>query len=820
MVDTKNKHNSKAFTFSSNSRAKKGQARRLDLKTSTHHIPIVTKEQEIAPPFIVAIVGPPKCGKSTVLYSLIKYYTKSPVSQINGPITVISGKRRRLTFIECNNDINSMADVSKIADLVLLIISAKNGLQMEVFEFLSMIQVSGFPRVMGVLTFLDKFKENKSLKVYKKKIKQRFWTDVYPGAKLFYLTGFKYSSYGKREIINLARFISLAKLPQISWRNTHPYILCDRIEDMTDLEKIRTSSNNCERKVAFYGYVQGTHLKKSNKIHIMGVGDYHISDISFLPDPCPFPDTFKNRRLDAKEKLVYAPFSSINNILFDKDAVYIDVGQSQMYQENNLNDNVNDNVNDDIEQDFTPADNLYVSAMLDMKHSVKDKLKASAFKLTDDVEFEDDDSSDIQTDDISDVNKNFSDNLNVDNDNLNFDNNKGENGYDLKSLNKRIENTHQNLQIHLPHVILKNLIYGKDENIIDKHVNYKTSEKLVGDLFFKKQFDNSYSPFLKKSHFDNSIYDCTRTSNKYDPSALLKKKIDWLDVQNKPLIYKFFVTGQSCNLDENISRLDKSLNNNKIDNENNIFSDDDDEIYGDFDDLEKKDDESLSDENSSSSDENLDQLEQKKLLKKQEFDLEYDANKIDGKKKSKNANINGITNENNEEKYLNKLKIQAIEQKNLDDNEFKDLPDEQRVLYEGYRPGMYVRIEISDMENEFITNFDPKYPLIIGGLLPNEDQLGYINFRIKKHKWYKRILKNNDPIIISVGWRRFQSIACFSMEDHNKRKRFIKYTPSHLHCYATCYGPVTNPGVGIFTLQVPPYIRKVSFKKVFINKIE
>ncbi len=28
------------------------------------------------------------------------------------------GKKRRLTFIECNNDINSMIDLAKVADLV------------------------------------------------------------------------------------------------------------------------------------------------------------------------------------------------------------------------------------------------------------------------------------------------------------------------------------------------------------------------------------------------------------------------------------------------------------------------------------------------------------------------------------------------------------------------------------------------------------------------------------------------------------------------------------------------------------------------------
>ena len=50
---------------------------------------------------------------------------------------------------------------------------------MEVFEFLNVAQVHGFPRVMGVLTHLDLLKNNKSLKKAKKRMKNRFWTEVY-----------------------------------------------------------------------------------------------------------------------------------------------------------------------------------------------------------------------------------------------------------------------------------------------------------------------------------------------------------------------------------------------------------------------------------------------------------------------------------------------------------------------------------------------------------------------------------------------------------------------------------------------------------------
>jgi len=61
----------------------------------------------------------------------------------------------------------------------LLLIDASFGFEMEIFEFLNIAQVHGFPKIMGVLTHLDLLKKNKSLKKIKKTLKQRFWTEVY-----------------------------------------------------------------------------------------------------------------------------------------------------------------------------------------------------------------------------------------------------------------------------------------------------------------------------------------------------------------------------------------------------------------------------------------------------------------------------------------------------------------------------------------------------------------------------------------------------------------------------------------------------------------
>lgn len=47
--------------------------------------------------------------------------------------------------------------------------------------------------------------------------------------------------------------------------------------------------------------------------------------MSFLPDPCPTPQMEKRRSLNKRERVIYAPMSGVGGIVYDKDAVYIDI---------------------------------------------------------------------------------------------------------------------------------------------------------------------------------------------------------------------------------------------------------------------------------------------------------------------------------------------------------------------------------------------------------------------------------------------------------------------------------------------------------------
>ena len=83
-----------------------------------------------------------------------------------------------------------------------------------------------------------------------------------------------------------------------------------------------------------------------------------------------------------------------------------------------------------------------------------------------------------------------------------------------------------------------------------------------------------------------------------------------------------------------------------------------------------------------------------------------------------------------------------------------------------------------------------------------EERLGVSIARLKKHRWHKKVLKTADPLTISMGWRRFQTMPLYATKDVNLRLRHLKYTPEHMHCMAVFYGPSTPPNTGLLAYQV------------------
>ena len=134
--------------------------------------------------------------------------------------------------------------------------------------------------------------------------------------------------------------------------------------------------------------------------------------------------------------------------------------------------------------------------------------------------------------------------------------------------------------------------------------------------------------------------------------------------------------------------------------------------------------------------------------------------------------------------------------------EMEKLVPELREELEGFRVGTYVKVTFRGVPHEMVTRFDPRNLVLLGALLPSEGALGLVMSRLKKHRWHPKILKNRDPLIVSMGWKRFQTCPVYSIEDRGtSRCRMLKYTPEHMHCLASFYAPFCPPGTGFLAIQ-------------------
>lgn len=836
------------------------------IKEKRLHVPLVDRLPEEAPPVIVAVVGPPGVGKTTLIKSLIKRYTKNSLSSPHGPLTVVTSKRRRLTFIECPADsLASMIDVSKIADVVLLMIDGNFGFEMETMEFLNVLGASGMPgNIFGILTHLDLFRKPATLKDAKKRLKHRFWSELYQGAKLFYLSGVINGRYPDREIHNLSRFISVMKNPRpLIWRNSHAYCLADRFLDLTPPTAIEENSK-CDRTVAFYGYLRGTNFPaEGGRVHIPGVGDLSVSEVEALPDPCPTPfmdqailkATGKagRRRLGEKQKVLFAPMSDVGGVLVDKDAVYIDVKTSNfdkdavkledrgfgeqmvvgLQSDRRLLGEVEDGVRlfsggemltdtgrkvprkarvtereEDDDDDALPDDEAYESGEDDEDESgdiksadVMPKQLGRAFNTssqddvdgTGEVAFADSDSdigslsSEDGDQELEDVSQDSKDDEDNDNDN---DDDDDEADMQWKSnLSRRGKEMHS-LQRAFRTSDLSRLIY--DSSLTPAEVIRKWSGAavtLTGDNH-DEAVEEDENFFRKvKANKDDNLED--RTIPLYDYEELSQK---WSNTENVENLRKRFV---SANL---LEEREGNVAATDIDEDQ-----EDDEGDGEFQDLEAEGPNDTPSVPPINAEDSMSAERERNARRKEELKLRFEEEDHEGFGQRSSPGVATGANKDEEEfgedDWYDAEKSKIEKQLSINRAEFDSLDTRSRVQVEGHKAGTYAKLVISNVPCEFSQTFDPRYPIIVGGLGATEDRMGFVQVRIKRHRWHKKILKTNDPLIFSLGWRRFQTLPVYSISDSRTRNRMLKYTPEHMHCFGTFYGPLVAPGTGFSCVQ-------------------
>lgn len=869
------KRNPKAFGFKSSVKAKKLQSRTVEKEQRKLHVPAIERNYGEPPPFVVVVHGPPQVGKSLLIKCLVKHYTKHNIQEVRGPITIVSGKKRRVQFVECPNDINGMIDAAKFADLALLLIDGSYGFEMETFEFLNILQVHGFPKIMGVLTHLDQFKDVKKLKKTKQRLKHRFWTEIYDGAKLFYLSGLIHGKYVKREIHNLARFISVMKFHPLSWRTSHPYVLADRFEDVTPPERVRVD-NKCDRNITLYGYLRGCNLKRGTKVHIAGVGDYNLAGVTALADPCPLPSAAKKKGLRDKEKLFYAPMSGLGDLVYDKDAVYININD-HFVQYSNV-DNKNDRMTHK-GKDQDVGESL-VKSLQNTKYSIDEKLEKSfislfsrnnisseaqndakdnhrsvdrSYNLEPNELGEESDAEDLDGSESTDEDEAAQKDAVV---NEESDGSDEEYGAAAKQKADPQDRMKEQVEFHggrlrrkamfgndIDDKDLKDCDEGSesDDDVGDQSLSdsefseedrdeedmgniSKWKESLV-DRTFSKQNNNLMQRVYGKSastpinekqdgsedeESDDEFFKLKGEGNKKLREGFDVENVDadecskftnysdlknWKDEEIYESIRDRFVTGDWS----------KAAQRNKLPTAND--EDDEDSVYGDFEDLEtgEKHGNHQKEESGNVSMQKEDELEEQRKLKKlalrARFDKQFHGNESPDEEVDEKHGAKFHRGQATESGYIDKLKeeIEIRKQRNI--AELNDLDEETRLEIEGFQTGTYLRLELHDVPFEMVEHFDPCDPILVGGIGLGEEHVGYMQARLKRHRWHRKVLKTKDPVIFSIGWRRYQTTPVYAIEDRNGRHRMLKYTPEHMHCLATFWGPLAPPNTGVVAVQ-------------------
>eukprot|EP00955_Chlamydomonas_euryale_P005648 59930-Chlamydomonas_euryale.AAC.1 len=134
----------------------------------------------------------------------------------------------------------------------------------------------------------------------------------------------------------------------------------------------------------------------------------------------------------------------------------------------------------------------------------------------------------------------------------------------------------------------------------------------------------------------------------------------------------------------------------------------------------------------------------------------------------------GPANEQKEETYYDAIKREMSERQARTRAVMDGLDATNRLAMEGVRPGAYVRMRLRGVPCELVEHHDPCTPLLVGGLGQGEEKMGLMKLRFKRHRWFPKLLKARDPLMLSVGWRRFQSLPVYAIEDHNRRLRNLK----------------------------------------------
>ncbi|KAJ5613124.1 hypothetical protein N7510_006318 [Penicillium lagena] len=199
----------------------------------------------------------------------------------DGPTRVrIDRFRQSVLYIPAKYDLLSALDVCRMADFVVLVLSAEVEVEEEGELLLRSIESQGISNVMTVVQGLDKVNPPKKRPQVASSLKS-FINHFFPSVEKVM------SLDARQECSNIIRSLCTATPKGIRWRDERSWMF---------IEQVQWPETNSETvdDVVVTGIVRGKGLKADRIAHIPGWGDFQIESIT----AAPLPST-KNKRDDA-----------------------------------------------------------------------------------------------------------------------------------------------------------------------------------------------------------------------------------------------------------------------------------------------------------------------------------------------------------------------------------------------------------------------------------------------------------------------------------------------------------------------------------------
>ncbi|TNJ28620.1 Ribosome biogenesis protein BMS1 [Giardia muris] len=868
------KHPSKAFAVNSVVRARRILQVEANTAQKAAKLPYKHQFGDYPPPDSIAIIGASGVGKTTLVKTLVRCIVGTTLTTVAGPITLVASKTKRLTLFDVPSNLPAVIDAAKMATLVLIVVDATKGLEAPHYEYLNVLQSTGFPRVYTVFTHLDLIKNVNVLNQTKTRLRERIWKELEPGSRVFYMKGLHYNkAYLKNDAQLLIRIIAQQEHKLgLRWRDSHGGILVDRIEDLTDpglLSADKELNKLVKHTIAFFGYVRGTYLDAKQMFYMPGGGTLSIESITKLPDPCECVEQMKKResnqisqrRLGSRVRSIYAPFCNDGDIFYDKDGLWFNVHNTeastkpslkttedlprglQMLQELaeldvaavpepgiQLLDDAEESLGSISVPSSAPSeDSIDENPFIPHQNEGNTEERAMEQELVDgQLEESSEGREDVDLDRVKVELHGRQEDYSLE------DHDEEERDETVLKEDEEEDREQEEIESEKTESIWSHDAYHSTDSLLYKSVKLVTSEGAGRDLMdmvynlnrlnaiaqttrkavlptgsralrtraqLRSLFDEGEDTYGDDQEAELDVYSIFLTNESRLAGIPLKGYEGLRDVSN--VIPETTTYERDCPLllshEMRVSGLIvRDLDMRRI---KNSF------VTGDWSLANVLDD----------------------VLKGQEFvgkpitaseglqvaddgvlEIGYEPGEKEpqaptNKEETATAEVDRIVQDlAPDNSYLEKKK-EALEAEERRNRELQNFDDEYR-----FAPGTYVRVVAKDLDDEFTSGYKTINPIVLGVTLPGEQQYAYITAKIKKHRWHAKILKTGNPVFVTCGWRRFQTIAYFAMEQQGSvqsinsgealesgRYRMLKYTPENMYCYCTFWGPVVPAGTGV-----------------------